>query len=171
MALKRRDYFFEWHVDIGRHAITIETKRPRDGCGIDVGGAARVCRKRPDADPEIRQLRPGKELARIFLSRRRHIGMAEHTRGRNGMALRDVAGEIEQRRDLRFGKWHIAKLVARIDDLDADRAPIDVALAGPIGDARMPRAELFVHMAIDAAVAIDRVVSRDFRLRIAETRE
>ena len=86
------------------------------------------------------------------------------------MSLHDVAGEIEQRADLRLGKRFIAEFVARIDELDADRTAVDVALTRPIRDSRMPGAAFFRHVAIDAAVAIDRVMGGDFRLRIAEPR-
>ena len=62
----------------------------------------------------------------------------------------------------------IAELVAGIDDLDPDRAGVDVALALPGADAGVPGALLLRHHAIDLAVLVDHVVRADLGLRVAQ---
>src|SRR5258706_11344783 len=77
-------------------------------------------RLRPQADPRQSESAPGKELARIDLSRGCHVGMAEHARGRNGMTRDDFAAQVNHRFDLRARKRAVAEFMAGIDDLDAD---------------------------------------------------
>ena len=67
---------------------------------------------------------------------------AEH----DAAAQRDHGGDLAQR------KIRIAPVMAAIDDLDPDRAGIDVFLAGPRGHAGVPGALGFRHALHDAAV-------------------
>ena len=68
------------------------------------------------------------------------------------------------------GNGAVAELVAGIDDLHADRAGVDVALALPVASARVPGAALLGHQREDAAVLLDQVVGRDLGLGIAQPR-
>ena len=71
----------------------------------------------------------------------------------------------------RSGKSTIAEFVPRIDDLDADRARIDIGLAGPGRHAGVPGAPLLRHALHDAAVLEHHVMRRHFALRRAQPLE
>ena len=61
--------------------------------------------------------------------------------------------------------------MAGIDQLDADRARVDVAMAAPERDAGVPGAAILRHQAEDAAVLLDHVVRADLRRRVAHPRQ
>ena len=86
--------------------------------------------------------------------------MGEHALGRDAPALADVAAEVQRRRDLRFGIIRQAAGMAGIGDLDADRAGVDVGLAGPVADAGMPGAALLRHQLQRVAVLEDEIMRR-----------
>ena len=65
---------------------------------------------------------------------------AEHAMRRNVAAEHDAAAQRDHGGDLAQRKIRIAPVVAAIDDLDADRAGIDVFLAGPQRRAGVPGA-------------------------------
>ena len=58
--------------------------------------------------------------------------------------------------------------MAGIDDLDADRGRIEVALALPDADAGMPCASRFRHELHDRAVFLDDIMSGDLGLGVAQ---
>src|SRR6185437_7207086 len=112
-------------------------------------------RLRPKPDAVFGKRLPRKQLARIFLARGCHIGMADDARGRDGVAGDDLLRDVDEGGDLFVRKRNISEFMARIDEFDADGARIDVARTRPIGNARMPGAPVLRHMAIDAPVAAD----------------
>src|SRR5262245_28392566 len=97
--------------------------------------------------------------------------MAEHAFWLNRVTRDDPAREFDHRFDLRAGKRAVAELMTRIDDLDPDRAAVDVARPGPIRHARVPRAAVLGHVLEDRAVLIDRIVRAHARRGIAESRD
>src|SRR5450830_956618 len=118
-----------------RHLVTAVAGLERDAIEIERG------RAHPMADAGFAQQLPGKLLARILLARRRHVGMSEDpVSGNRAAAGDDRFAERDHRRDLPQRKITIAEFVPRIDDLDADRARIDIGLAGPGRYAGMPGA-------------------------------
>ena len=98
-------------------------------------------RLRRDEMPDTRfmQARPGKQLARILLAQRRHVGMGQHVLRWNAPARADVAGQRDYRVDLRLGEGRQPAIMAGIGDLDADRAGIDIRGRLPGGFPRMRR--------------------------------
>jgi hypothetical protein len=78
--------------------------------------------------------------------------MREHPMGRHLAAEHDAAAQRDHGRGLAQRKIRIAPVMAAIDDLDADRAGIDVFLAGPGRDAGMPGALGFRDALHDTAV-------------------
>ena len=68
----------------------------------------------------------------------------------------------------RIGKSRIAEIVSGIDDLDADRAGVDVGLARPGRHAGVPGAARLRHELHDAAVLVDEVMARHPRLGVAQ---
>ena len=80
---------------------------------------------------------------------RRHVA-AEH----DAAAQRDHGGDLAQR------EIRIAPVVAAVDDLDPDRAGIDVFLAGPERHAGVPGALALGHALHDAAVLQHDVMRR-----------
>ncbi len=77
------------------------------------------------------------------------------------MAANQLAAQRFERRHLRLGERAVAELVARIDDLDADRARVDIGLAAPGRDTGMPGTPLLGHQAEDPAILLHHVVSAD----------
>jgi hypothetical protein len=69
---------------------------------------------------------------------------------------------------LRFRERAIAELVSGVDQFDADRAAIDVALALPGADSRMPGAALFGNQAVGGPLLVDHVMRADLGLGIAQ---
>ena len=80
----------------------------------------------------------------------------------NVAARHDVAAERDDGVDLRIGKIAVAEFMSRIDDLDADRARVDIGDAFPRRSAAVPGAPRFRHELIDAAVFVDEIVRGDF---------
>ena len=114
------------------------------------------CRRRQGAPREIS--RPDPSCASGATSE-----CASTRSRRNAVAREDVAAERDHGVDLRVGEIAVAEFVPGIDDLDADRARIDVGHALPRRHAGMPGAPRFRHELIDAAVLVDEVVRGDFR--------
>ena len=83
---------------------------------------------------------------------------AEH----DAAAQRDHGGDLAQR------EIRIAPVMAAVNDLDPDRAGIDVFLAGPARHAGMPGALALRHALHDAAVFQHDVVRRDLGARGAK---
>src|SRR4051794_33329118 len=139
--------------------------------GADVLGAeARVAggEIRPQADAGLGEALPGEELAGIGLALGRDIGVAEDALGRDRVAGQDGAAQRLEGGELRLGKRAIAVLVAGIDQLDADRAVIDVAGAGPEAAPGMPGAPRLVDELPDRAVLLDEVMRADLGVGIAQ---
>ena len=80
------------------------------------------------------------------------------------MAAQNVAAKRLHRLHLRIGKFEVAELVAGIVDLDADRAGIEVGLAGPQALPGMPGALVLAHHLGDAPLLVDEIVAGDLRL-------
>ncbi len=78
--------------------------------------------------------------------------MSEHAIRRHVAAEHDAAAQRDHRCDLAQRIIRIAPVMAAVDDLDADRAGIDVLFAGPAGDAGMPGALALRHALHDAAI-------------------
>ncbi len=123
------------------------------------------CRADPATDPFAGEPRPVEFLARIDLAPRRHVGVGEHTLGRDGVPPRDVTGERRHRPHLGAGKVGIAEHVSRVLDLDPDRCRVDVGLPCPVGNARMPGTHVLGHHLRDATAVVDHVVARDLARR------
>src|SRR5262245_20763558 len=164
MALERLDYGRGRHIHLGTQAVAEGAQAVLEG---DL--QAVLAGLRPEPDARQGELAPGKQFPRIDLARRRHIRMAKHARRRDRMTIDDLPREMNHRLDLRVEKRAIAELVTGIDNLDPDRAAVDVARTGPIRDARVPSAALLRNMGEDRAVFIDGVMRADARRRIAET--
>ena len=80
------------------------------------------------------------------------------------------ANVLRQRDDgfdlrMRIGRQ---RFVSAIDDLDADRRGVEVAVAFPRALTGMPGAPLFSDKLVDATVLPDEIMRRDLRSRIAE---
>jgi hypothetical protein len=129
-------------------------------------GIGKAQRLRPQADAGAGQPSPVEQLARIDLARRRHVRVTQHAMGRDGMSAEDLRGQRLERLHLRLGKRPIAAGMAGIDQLDADRARVDVGGASPGADPRMPGPPLLRHQPIDRAVLIDAVMGAHPRRRI-----
>src|SRR6185312_11714348 len=123
-----------------RHAVAVVAERElqlRDVfSGVAVAKTAAFDRERrwwhPVPNSGLAEQIPRKFLARILLARWRHVGMGEHAVGTDRAAPReDRTAECDHRGDLTARKIRIAEVMARIDDLDSDRAGIDVGLARP----------------------------------------
>jgi hypothetical protein len=95
-------------------------------------------RRDPVADSRFMKGLPREELARVDLAEWGDVGMGENVLRRDDVAEQDVAAEGDDPVDLPVGESPVAEFVARIDDLDADGARIDVGLAGPVRLAGVP---------------------------------
>src|SRR5438552_4168590 len=84
------------------------------------------------------------------------------------LAQDDVAAQHGDGFHLGGGKGTVAEFVAGIDDLDADRALVDVGMAAPTADAGMPGAAVLADQRIDRAVFLDDVMRTDSAGRIGE---
>ena len=122
----------------------------------------------PEPDAGARKPLPIEPLAGVALAPRRDVGMRQHPLRWNGPAAQDVETQRLHRAHLRVGKFAIAELVARIVDLDADGARIEVGLTRPIALARVPGALALRHHLGDAPLFIDEVMGRDLRLRAGQ---
>src|SRR5688500_17517844 len=58
-----------------------------------------------------------------------------------------------------------------IDDLDADRALVDIGLAAPMADAGVPGALTLIHQRMDASIFLHYIMAADFAGRIAQARQ
>src|SRR5690625_4506272 len=125
-------------------------------------------RPRPGSMAGRSQSRPVEELAGIFLTERRHVRMAHDSVARNAPAHAQHGQQFQQHRHLRLREGAVAPLVARVDQLDPDRAIVDAALALPEGEPGVPGSATFRHKAPEGAVLLDAVVGRHPRGRIAE---
>src|SRR5208282_4023171 len=105
------------------------------------------------------EARPREALARVLLAQRGHVRMPEHACARDRVAREDVLGERLECGDLRLGEIAVAELVARVDELDADRARVDVARTRPEALARVPGAPFLRDEAIAGAVLVDEVMA------------
>ncbi|KST70504.1 hypothetical protein WS76_29235 [Burkholderia humptydooensis] len=113
-------------------------------------------RVRPRADAVLLvQRSPRKERAGIELAAGRDVGMPDDLLRRDRVTRDDVGRESADGRHLlvrerRPSALHQRRVFVRIgkagvDDLDADRARVEQALALPVADARVPRAPRFRH--------------------------
>ena len=75
--------------------------------------------------------------------------MTDDVSSTDAMAILDVGDEGDQRVHLLVGKGLIAQFVARIDDLDADRDVVEVALALPARHAGVKGAPRLGHQPTD----------------------
>ena len=128
-------------------------------------------RRDPVADPGRGEAIPGKVLARILLAGGCHVGMGEHARRGDGRAGEDVGAQPDHGGDLPVRIGRQAAVMARMDDLDADRARIDVGDPGPGAAPGMPRPLGLRHQLGHAPVLEHEVMGRDFRGRVAQARE
>src|SRR5579871_2216106 len=101
---------------------------------------------------------PRELLAGIELALRRYVGMRQHAVGPDPMALHDVAAQRNDSGDLRLRKIRISVTVARIGDLDADAARIDVAHTFPRRLTCMPGALRLRHKLENVAVLLHDVM-------------
>ena len=86
----------------------------------------------PVTDAGFTEQAPWKFLARILLAGRRNVGMRKDTVGTDRPTSGDDrSAKRDDGRSLTQRKIWIAELMARIDDLDADRGGVDVGLALP----------------------------------------
>ncbi len=111
---------------------------------------------------------PGKDLARILLALGRDVGLGEHPLGRDGPARTEVARQRGHRRHLRLRVGRQAADMPGMDDLDAERAGVDVALALPGGGARVPGAAGLRNHLGDGTILEHEVMRRDLGARIAQ---
>ena len=72
------------------------------------------------ADAFLMQAEPVETLAGVHFAGWGHIGMGQHTFGRNGVAGDDIARECNHRIHLRGWEINIAKLMAGIVDFNAN---------------------------------------------------
>src|SRR6266702_7566577 len=114
---------------------------------------------------------PRKFLAGVFLAERSDIRMREHAMGRHLAAKHDAAAQRDHGGDLAQRKVRIAPVMAAIDDLDTDRAGVDVFLAGPMRRAGVPGALALWHALHDAAVFEHDVMRRNLGAGGAELRD
>ena len=94
----------------------------------------------PMADAAARERVPGEFLAGIALALGCDVGMGENAFATNGAPRRDVAAQRDDGVDLPARKRRQRAVMAGIDDLDADRSGIEIALAAPEADAGVPGA-------------------------------
>ena len=125
----------------------------------------------PEAMAGLGELFPREQLARILLAARGHVGVTEDAGVGDRPALADIRHQFDHRAHLNIGERPVAELVAGVDDLDADRATVDVALALPERLAGVPGAARLRHEGEDAAVLLDHIVGRDPGRRIAQPRQ
>src|SRR4029079_4764688 len=86
----------------------------------------------PMSDAGFTQQGPRKFLARVLLARGRDVGVSQDAIGGDRPAPGDDRpAQRDDRRSLTQRKIRIAELMTWIDDLDSDRAGIDVGLACP----------------------------------------
>src|SRR6202022_4216850 len=93
-----------------------------------------------------------KFLAGVLFARWRDVRMPEHAVGRHLAAEHDATAQRDHGGDLAQRKLRVAPVMAAIDDLDADRAGVDVFFAGPGCRAGVPGALGLRHALHDAAV-------------------
>src|SRR6218665_3381672 len=97
--------------------------------------------------------------------------MAEHAMRLQVMTQDDAAAQRRDGGEPSAPKIRIAPVMTAIDDLDADRAGIDVLLAGPEADAGMPGPLGFRYRLHDATVFEHNIMRRDIGARGAEARD
>ncbi len=114
-------------ADAGQHPSHL-VRLSRAGVGL--GG--------PQADAGGGEPPPVEQLAGVHLAGRRHVGVADDVARGDRVAADQIAAEVDGGRHLCRRERAVAELVAGIDQLDADRAGVDVGLAPPIGDPRVP---------------------------------
>src|SRR5689334_10011331 len=90
----------------------------------------------------------------------RDVAVTEKIRSRYFVALLDVRQQREQRTYHRLGE----RLVAIIVEFNADRRRVEIAVAAPVGFARMPRARRLVYEVNNPAIAADQIVRTYLRL-------
>ncbi len=83
---------------------------------------------------------------------------------RDRPAAENVGKKPLQRRELRFGE----RVVARVVQLDPDRARVDVRDLAPVPGAGMPGPLRLVDQLVERSVRGDQVVRGDLRLRVAQ---
>src|SRR5580704_1265177 len=86
--------------------------------------------------------------------------MAKHAGGRDRVAGENAAAKGRYRRDLALWKIAVNEVVAGIGDLDADRAGIDIGVAGPARYPGVPGALALRHHLNDTAIFEDEIVRR-----------
>src|SRR6185295_1426547 len=106
----------------------------------------------PQPDTVLSKSLPVEAFARVLLAVRRHVAVRDNIPRRNGMARQNAEAQIARRGELQYRKVAIAPFVARIDDLDADRARVQLAVAAPPRHPGMPGAPLFRHQAQHTAI-------------------
>src|SRR5262245_4824405 len=124
---------------VRRHAVAVAGEQLLQlldgwiGVAKHVYRTIRNNRRRLDPEPDagIVQRLPGKFLARILLARGRDVGVGEHAVRWNAVAREDAAAERRHGCDLTAWEIRIAVVVSRVDDLDADRARVEIGLARP----------------------------------------
>ena len=149
MALERRDDRMRARVEHAGHRqlVAVEgehrLQRLHGLAGIALGEEPPVSqagRWHAMADALRGEAVPWKRLARILLALGRHVGMAQDPLRRDRPAPEDVPGQGDHRGDLRLRVGRQPAGMGRMDDLDADRAGIEVGDALPGTPARVPGA-------------------------------
>src|ERR1051326_6793508 len=93
--------------------------------------------------------------------------MTDDPVGRNAPARQDIAAQFLDRHHLRFGKRTVSPFMAGIDDLDADRAVVQILLTLPARHPGMEGALLLRNETPDRPVLLDNVVRADLCLGVA----
>jgi hypothetical protein len=177
MALEGGDDRAHRRVEVAGDRLLVAVERQHRLQGLDrLAGVAHGeeaaiphrRRRHPVPDAFARQPLPGKVFARILLACRRHVGMGEHTGSGDRAPDDDVAGQRDDRGNLRFRIGRQPAGMAGMSDLDADGAGVDVAHARPGSGARVPGPVGLRHHLHDASVLEHEVMGRDLGGRVAQ---
>ena len=137
--------------------------------GVSAKAKARIIganrrRTHPEAKPFFRHEQPVELFTGIDLATRSHIRMRENAVRRHTVPMGDILRERDHGPHLARRKIGISVLMTEILDFDADRMRIDIGVATPIGDARMPRTLVLRNELGNPPILVDDVMAGDTAL-------
>ncbi len=93
--------------------VIAEALEREQEAGVGPERVDEVARRARQRQAALGQRLPREQLARVFLARRRDVGMADDIAAADAVPLLDVGDQRDQRRDLLVGKRAIAEFMAR----------------------------------------------------------
>ena len=93
--------------------VIAEALEREQEAGVGPVGVHQVARRARQREAALGQRLPREQLARIFLARRRDVGMADDIAAADAVALLDVGDQRDQRGDLLVGERRDSRIRGR----------------------------------------------------------